>query len=56
MLAFHAVCAKAARMSGAAEYVGKYDWDAENSSVLAEDGPPAKLCLEIINHLAIKSY
>ncbi|KAJ7673290.1 hypothetical protein DFH06DRAFT_1467646 [Mycena polygramma] len=43
LLALHAVCARVAHMSGAAEVLDKFDRDVEDVQVLAEDGSTAKL-------------
>ncbi|KAJ7805948.1 hypothetical protein B0H14DRAFT_3882618 [Mycena olivaceomarginata] len=41
LLALHAVCARVAHMSGAAEVLDKFDRDVEDVQVLAEDGSAA---------------
>jgi len=38
LLALHAACCKVAHMSGAAEYLDKYDRDLDDLHVLASDG------------------
>ncbi|KAG9309699.1 hypothetical protein JVU11DRAFT_10375 [Chiua virens] len=38
LLALHAACAKVAHLSGAGEYIDKFDCDTDNLSVLATDG------------------
>ncbi|KAJ3498576.1 hypothetical protein NLJ89_g10201 [Agrocybe chaxingu] len=43
LLAIHAVCAKVAHMSGAAEYFDKFDCDVEDITVLSQDGTSAPL-------------
>ncbi|KAJ7475697.1 hypothetical protein FB451DRAFT_956088, partial [Mycena latifolia] len=43
LLALHAVCARVAHMSGAAEVLDKFDRDMEELQDLAEDGSTAKL-------------
>lgn len=40
LLALHAVCARVAHMSGAAEYFHKLEWDSEDTTVLSEDSLP----------------
>jgi hypothetical protein len=55
LLAIHAACARALQMSGAADYLDKCDWDAEDLQVLAEDGSSGAVLLEQINKIAILS-
>ncbi|KAG9308092.1 hypothetical protein JVU11DRAFT_12580 [Chiua virens] len=38
LLALHATCAKVAHLSGAGEYIDKFDHNTDNLSVLATDG------------------
>ncbi|EKM53636.1 uncharacterized protein PHACADRAFT_125491 [Phanerochaete carnosa HHB-10118-sp] len=55
LLAIHAACARTLHMSGAAEYIDKCDWDAEDIQVLAEDGSSHAILLEKINRIAVSS-
>ena len=43
-LVLHAACAKAAHLSGAAEYIDRMDPDLDETFVLAEDGTSAARC------------
>ena len=42
-LSLHAVCARVASLSGAAEYIESFDKDMENTNVLSVDGSSADL-------------
>jgi hypothetical protein len=46
LLALHATCSKVARMSGAAEYLDKFDRDMDDLDVLAPDGTSSA----VLNH------
>ncbi|TFK53841.1 hypothetical protein OE88DRAFT_1656216 [Heliocybe sulcata] len=52
LLALHAVCAKVAHLSGAAEYLDELDRDLEMSNVLASDGGSSEVLYHAITRLA----
>jgi len=52
LLALHAVCARVAHMSGAAEFLDKLELDAEETEVLAFDGSSAHLLSNLISPYA----
>ena len=52
LLALHAVCARVAHMSGAAEFLDRLELDAEETSVLAFDGSSAHLLSNLISPYA----
>jgi len=45
LLTVHAACARVAHMSGAAEYIDKFDRDVEDTLVLSKDGSDAPLII-----------
>lgn len=49
LIALHAVCARVAHMSGAAEYIDMLERDAEETTVLASDGSSAYLLHGLLN-------
>ena len=51
LLALHAACAKVAHLSGAGEYIDKFDRDADDLDVLATDGSSSA----ILTHALLKS-
>jgi len=53
MLALHAICARVAHMSGAAEFLDKLKLDAEETSVLAFDGSSAHLLCNLISPYSV---
>ena len=53
LLALHAVCARVAHMSGAAEFLNRLELDAEETNVLAFDGSSAHLLSNLISPYAI---
>ena len=48
LLALHAVCARVAHISGAAEYFDDMTWDAEETQILANDGSTALLLADLL--------
>lgn len=55
LLAIHAACARAAQLSGAAEYMDRWEWDEDVTPHLAEDGSNAHMLVERISRVAILS-
>ncbi|EKM54950.1 uncharacterized protein PHACADRAFT_119804 [Phanerochaete carnosa HHB-10118-sp] len=55
LLAIHAACARTMQLSGAAEHISGYDWDAEDLQVLAEDGSSSAVLLEKVKRIAVFS-
>ena len=53
LLALHATCARVAHMSGAAEFLDRLQWDAEETKVLAFDGSSAALLSNLISPFAV---
>ena len=53
LLALHAVCARVAHMSGAAEAFDEFDRDLEDTIVLAEDGSSARLLDHVLTPFAV---
>ena len=51
LLALHAACAKVAHLSGAGEYIDKFDRDTEDLDILATDGSS----FDILTHALVKS-
>jgi hypothetical protein len=49
LIALHAACARVARMSGAAEYLDRFERDVEETTVLASDGSSAHLLHGLLN-------
>ncbi|KAJ7475698.1 hypothetical protein FB451DRAFT_1173712 [Mycena latifolia] len=56
LLALHAVCARVAHMSGAAEVLDKFDQDMEELQDLAEDGSTAKLLDPMLGPYSSKKF
>jgi hypothetical protein len=56
LLALHATCARVAHMSGAAEYMDKWDRDVEGMKTLSSDGSSASVLFEEVNKIAILSH
>jgi hypothetical protein len=56
LLAIHAVCARVAHMSGAAEYMDKWDWAVEEMETLSTDGSSPPNLFETLNRITILSY
>ena len=52
LLALHAVCARVAHTSGAAEFLDELERDAEETNVLAFDGSSAHLLSNLISPYA----
>ena len=52
LLALHAACARAVRMSGAAEVIDEFERDVEETRVLASDGSSARLLDHLITPFA----
>ena len=55
LLALHATCARVAHMSGATEFFGKLERDAEETSVLAFDGSSAHLLSDLMSPYSVIS-
>ena len=53
LLALYATCARAAHMSGAAEFFDKLEWDAEETKDLASDRSSALLLSNLISPFAV---
>jgi hypothetical protein len=49
LIALHAACARVAHMSGAAEYLDRFERDVEETTVLASDGSSAHLLHGLLN-------
>lgn len=56
LLALHAVCARVAHMSGAAEALDDFDRDVEETSVLARDGASAHLLNMMLSPLSAAAH
>jgi hypothetical protein len=53
LLALHAMCARVAHMSGAAEFFDQVEWDAEETRVLALDGSSSTLLDHLLTPFAV---
>ncbi|KAF9646090.1 hypothetical protein BDM02DRAFT_3100445 [Thelephora ganbajun] len=52
LLALHATCARVAHMSGATEFFGRLEWEAEETNILAPDGSSAHLLSSLMSPYA----
>lgn len=55
LIAIRAICARVAQKSGAAEQNDEIQWDAEESTVLANDGSAGDLLTSLLNAHAVAS-
>lgn len=53
LLTLHAICARVAHMSGAAEFFDQLQWDADEMEVLAFDGSSAPLLDSLLSPFSV---